>query len=280
MPTPKPQDVVTAINVLTKVESSAIKLNNDPTPVEVMATALSLSSAITNALALTGLGLGNPNALLNGLNVPMQLAQLNNAIESGNTSAIATSTLSLGAAVAGAIGAVPSPIAAQAKAISVGLNLAALAVGNQESLGNALRDVASAFDDLWNDFSNDWENSALNFTRNLSNLINDLWTRARSWIRRDPLALDLDGDGIETVGATGANVVLFDHDGDGLKTGTGWVKADDGLLVLDRNANGTIDTGAELFGVDTPPRQRPESRQRLRRPGRPRPQPRRRLQQQ
>jgi len=52
MPTPKPQDVVTAINVLTKVESSAIKLNNDPTPVEVMATALSLSSAITNALAL------------------------------------------------------------------------------------------------------------------------------------------------------------------------------------------------------------------------------------
>ncbi|MBK7898619.1 MAG: hypothetical protein IPJ99_04605 [Betaproteobacteria bacterium] len=53
------------------------------------------------------------------------------------------------------------------------------------------------------------------------------------------------------MGATGANVVLFDHDGDGLKTGTGWVKADDGLLVLDRNANGTIDTGAELFGVDT-----------------------------
>ncbi|MBK7897916.1 MAG: hypothetical protein IPJ99_00315 [Betaproteobacteria bacterium] len=85
----------------------------------------------------------------------------------------------------------------------------------------------------------------------LSGAINDLWTRARSWYRRDPLALDLDGDGIETVGATGTGVVLFDHDGDGLKTGTGWVKADDGLLVLDRNANGTIDTGAELFGVDT-----------------------------
>ena len=44
---------------------------------------------------------------------------------------------------------------------------------------------------------------------------------------------------------------MFDHDGDGIKTGTGWVKSDDGFLVLDRNDNGTIDTGAELFGVDT-----------------------------
>jgi len=85
----------------------------------------------------------------------------------------------------------------------------------------------------------------------LNDLINDAYTAARSWVRRDPLALDLDGDGIETVGAAGSNVVLFDHDGDGTRTGTGWVKADDGWLVMDRNGNGTIDTGAELFGVDT-----------------------------
>src|SRR5574337_1036618 len=76
------------------------------------------------------------------------------------------------------------------------------------------------------------------------------WKSGQAWIqRRDPLALDLDGDGIETVGADGT--VVFDHDGDGLKTGTGWLKGDDAFLVLDRNGNGTIDTGAELFGVDT-----------------------------
>ncbi|MCW5220277.1 calcium-binding protein [Verminephrobacter aporrectodeae subsp. tuberculatae] len=46
-------------------------------------------------------------------------------------------------------------------------------------------------------------------------------------------------------------VILFDHDADGVKTGTGWVKPDDGWLVLDRNGNGTIDSGRELFGVDT-----------------------------
>jgi hypothetical protein len=66
----------------------------------------------------------------------------------------------------------------------------------------------------------------------------------------DPLVLDLDGDGIETTGR-GDAVVVFDLDGDGVKTGTGWVKPDDAWLVRDLNGNGTIDTGAELFGVDT-----------------------------
>ncbi|MDR2925971.1 MAG: hypothetical protein LBU76_08530, partial [Azoarcus sp.] len=82
--------------------------------------------------------------------------------------------------------------------------------------------------------------------------VNTDFLRARNWTPpSDPLALDLDGDGIETVGISGAGTVLFDHDGDGIRTGTGWVKGDDGFLVLDRNGNGTIDDGSELFGTDT-----------------------------
>lgn len=65
----------------------------------------------------------------------------------------------------------------------------------------------------------------------------------------DPIILDLDGDGIETVGLNAG--ILFDHNGDGVKTGTGWVGKDDGLLVRDINNNGTIDTGRELFGDNT-----------------------------
>ncbi|HEY8508982.1 MAG TPA: hypothetical protein VIL32_11535, partial [Steroidobacteraceae bacterium] len=82
--------------------------------------------------------------------------------------------------------------------------------------------------------------------------IYDQFRGALNWImRRDPLTLDLDGDGIESVGIDPANPVLFDHDGDGVSSATGWVSPDDGFLVLDRNGNGTIDSGRELFGDST-----------------------------
>ncbi|WP_367154192.1 calcium-binding protein [Methylomonas sp. HYX-M1] len=73
-------------------------------------------------------------------------------------------------------------------------------------------------------------------------------TVATAPIRRDPLVLDLDNDGLETTGVSATNPILFDHDADGIKTATGWVNADDAFLVLDKNANGKIDTGRELFG--------------------------------
>ncbi len=67
----------------------------------------------------------------------------------------------------------------------------------------------------------------------------------------DPLVLDLDGDGFEITLASQPTPVLFDADGDSIKTATSWIKSDDGLLVLDRNGNGTIDNGGELFGDQT-----------------------------
>jgi hypothetical protein len=89
--------------------------------------------------------------------------------------------------------------------------------------------------------------------KNIKPKCNAVWSNARVWRPApvDPLALDLDGDGLETVGIDSYNTVLFDHDGDGVKTGTGWVKGDDAFLALDRNGNGVIDCGRELFGVDT-----------------------------
>lgn len=66
----------------------------------------------------------------------------------------------------------------------------------------------------------------------------------------DPLVLDLDGDGIELVKANAWNGVQFDYNGDGIQSATGWVKADDGILVYDRNNNGIIDDGSEIFGTD------------------------------
>lgn len=60
-----------------------------------------------------------------------------------------------------------------------------------------------------------------------------------------PIVLDLDGDGLELVDLE-QSTVDFDMDRDGVKDRTGWVSADDGMLVLDRNGNGIIDDSSEI----------------------------------
>ncbi|MEW6351489.1 MAG: hypothetical protein AB1646_20750 [Thermodesulfobacteriota bacterium] len=72
--------------------------------------------------------------------------------------------------------------------------------------------------------------------------------------RRDPLVLDLDGNGIQTTRegrAWSEGRAFFDLNSDGFAERTGWVSANDGLLVWDRNDNGFIDDGRELFGSGT-----------------------------
>ncbi|CAH1208159.1 hypothetical protein PAECIP111893_02849 [Paenibacillus plantiphilus] len=66
----------------------------------------------------------------------------------------------------------------------------------------------------------------------------------------DPLILDLDGDGIETTNVNDSP--HFDHDGNEFAERSGWVAPDDGLLAMDRNNDGIINDGTELFGDFTP----------------------------
>jgi RTX calcium-binding nonapeptide repeat (4 copies) len=65
-----------------------------------------------------------------------------------------------------------------------------------------------------------------------------------------PLVLDLDGSGIETL-ALDKTSIFFDHDNNGFIEKTGWAGPNEGLLVLDLNGNGIVDSGAELFGNNT-----------------------------
>lgn len=64
-----------------------------------------------------------------------------------------------------------------------------------------------------------------------------------------PIVLDLDGHGVNTLAA--AQGVNFDLLGTGQTHKVGWVAGNDGLLVMDRNHDGVINNGSELFGMGT-----------------------------
>ncbi|MQM38232.1 hypothetical protein KBTX_02242 [wastewater metagenome] len=115
-----------------------------------------------------------------------------------------------------------------------------------ETIGGPVVDVYDSAVSGLTDFLEWWDPAGIMPDTNSSYL------NAYGWVRmRDPLTVDLDGDGLETVGIDTGRPIHFDHDADGVKTASGWVAPDDGFLVLDRNGNGTVDSGAELFGDST-----------------------------
>ena len=67
-----------------------------------------------------------------------------------------------------------------------------------------------------------------------------------------PIIIDVEGNGFDLTDA--GSGVNFDLDNDGVGETTAWTTSgsDEAFLVLDRNANGTIDDGSELFGNYSP----------------------------
>ena len=65
----------------------------------------------------------------------------------------------------------------------------------------------------------------------------------------DPIIIDLNKNGITSTKLN--NTTYFDHDNNNFKEASSWIDKGDAFLALDKNSNGLIDNGNELFGNHT-----------------------------
>jgi hypothetical protein len=225
------------LNGVTVGESAGQVVTSNGDVNTIVTAGLNIASTLPQVGTASTVGLYMANTALIPLNMVSAIQNIKNIADNGasvqNVSATASDMAAIASAVAARLALAPIP---QAKAAALGLTALSILLKYGPVYGQKF---------------GEWLGQNIPTPYDIQKYFNDLFNRAKNWVwPRDPIILDLDGDGLETVGL--ASNVYFDHDGDGVLTRTGWAGKDDALLVWDRNGNGRIDTGAELFGDFTP----------------------------
>jgi len=149
----------------------------------------------------------------------------------------------IGATIGGIIGAVWGEDAYE---LGIKAALKAMELADQAAERyNKLYDETVKF---WNDLFIDVGDEISKTLQDAKNFYSQLFSSIFNFSIYDPLALDLNGDGKIGISPAPNGGAYFDHNGDGVSHRSSWISKEDGILAYDRNGNGNIDDGSELFG--------------------------------
>ncbi|CZE51569.1 hypothetical protein [Campylobacter geochelonis] len=114
----------------------------------------------------------------------------------------------------------------------------------EAQIRNSSNSILNPLSFLFNPFDFRWNGKDPSWLENFK----DFWNPFLNPTIYDPLVLDLNGDGVINTLTLQDSNIHFDHNSDNISFKTSWVDKVDGILVIDKNSNGIIDNGNELFG--------------------------------
>lgn len=114
--------------------------------------------------------------------------------------------------------------------------------GNTSGIGSLLSDVKNALNNMLNNFLGHFSHPTPGYQWIINPGNNPIYGPTIP-----PMAIDLDGEGIETIDINKSQI-YFDVDNDGFREQTGWISKNEAILAIDKNENGKIDNQSEMFG--------------------------------
>jgi hypothetical protein len=227
--------------IITFVDSG-ISLVNDSSPINILSNTGQLITAYFSKIPGATIAVAPAAAVLT---VGKILTDASNGqtISAGDILSVTGNAI----AVIGAVGVLAGSATVTVPAAALGFALGGLgALTNTEYGSSQLEKIRNFILDMGNP---GLPNLGGNYDP-LGNFIGDLQTSFnQAQTITSPIILDLDGNGVDTISKSAG--IHFDLDGNKFAETTGWVGKNDGLLVLDKNGNGKIDNGTELFGNNT-----------------------------